>query len=861
MHRAILTFICLLAVAGPTRAVQPGEILPKNTPYDPAVVTPRAHLGFDVGERHLHHHQLVGYLKKLAASPRVRVLEYGRTHAGRPLLLLVITSPENHRNLEAIRKRHLQLADPATSKGVKLDDLPAIAWMGYGVHGNEPSASNVTPLVAYHLAAGTGKEHEKLLQDVVILLDPCLNPDGFERFAQWANDNRGSVPSADPETREHREPWPMGRTNYYYFDLNRDWLPAVQPESRSRLAMYHRFKPDLVLDFHEMGTASTFFFQPGAAKRIHPLIPDANRRLTRDLARFHARALDRIGSLYFTGEVFDDYYPGKGSTYPDLHGGVGILFEQASSRGQVQDSPNGKVSFPFTIRNQFTTSLSSLRGLQALRRQFLEHKRGAYREAVEQASKGKVRAHVVAAPGDPVRLREFVALLSHHDIRSYPLQTDLTAGAQVFRAGEAFVIPTNQPEARFLEVLFERRTTFAEKVFYDVSTWTLPLAFNLRHAELEQMPPNGAVGSVWQAGKPVGAGVSFGKEDLGYLIDWRSSAAPRVLHRLLAAGVKVRAASTAFRTGEGKEARPHGHGTLFVPLGIQPQLRDRVVELLRQAGDEGVRVQPVTDGLALHGIKPGSSAFFPVVPPRVLLVTGEGTSAYEVGEVWYALNRQVGMPLTRVDSHRLGSIDLTKYTAVVLVSGTYEGVPSAGLERLKRYAETGGTLIAQGTAIPWLQRNKLLDVKLLTQPKKETAERRAYEKAVEIAAEQLIRGAIFQTRVDATHPLCWGLTENEPLPVFRNNRVILAPPADEYSAPVVYDEKPLLSGYVSAENLQLLSRSASVAVVGFGRGRAILLADNPNFRGFWPGTARLFTNAVFFGPITRIPSRQLRTGR
>jgi hypothetical protein len=861
MSRAILLLVCFLTLVGHARAVRPADLLPKDVKYDPSVVTPRAYLGFDVGERHLYHHQIVGYLKKLAACPRVRVLEYGRTHAGRPLLLLIITAPANHKNLEAIRKRHLQLVDPASSASVKLDDLPATAWMGYGVHGNEPSASNVTPLVAYHLAAATGKEHEKLLQETVILLDPCINPDGFERFAHWANDNRGTVPSTDPETREHREAWPTGRTNYYHFDLNRDWLPAVQPESRARLALYHRWKPNLVLDFHEMGTASTYFFQPGAPKRVHPLIPDANRRLTRDLAKFHARALDRIGSLYFTDELFDDYYPGKGSTYPDLHGGVGILFEQASSRGQMQDSPNGVVAFPFTIRNHLTTSLSSLRGLHALRKEFLDYKRSAYRDAVEQARKGKVRAHVVAAPGDPVRLEQFVALLARHDIRAYRLQTDLKDNGQLFRAGEAFVVPTDQPEARFLQVLFERRTTFAEKVFYDISTWTLPLAFNLRHAELDRMPAETALGEVWQPGKPLAASVPLGTEDLGYLVDWRSSAAPRLLHRLLAAGVKVRAASTAFSAGNGKDAQRHSHGTLFVPLGIQPGLRSKVVELLRQAGDEGVTVRPLTDGLALEGIKPGSSAFLPIPAPRVLLVTGESTSAYEAGEVWHALDQNVGMPLTRVDCPRLGSVDLAKYTAVVLVSGTYESVLPAGIERLKRYAETGGTLIAQGTAIPWLQRNKLVDVRLLVPPKKEKSARQPYARAAEIAAEQLIRGAIFKTHIDATHPLCWGLAEGAPLPVFRNNRIILAAPADEYSAPVVYDDNPLLSGHVSSDNLKLLSGSASVAVVPAGRGRAILLADNANFRGFWPGTARLFTNAIFFGPITRIPSRLPRPGR
>ncbi len=858
MSRTILPLVCLFALARPAGAVRPADLLPKDVRYDGAIVTPRAYLGFDVGERHLQHHQLVGYLKKLAASPRVRLLEYGRTHGNRPLLLLVITAPENHRNLEALRKRHLQLADPASSRSVRIDDLPAVAWMGYGVHGNEPSASNVTPLVAYHLAAGTGKEHERLLRETIILLDPCLNPDGFERFASWANDNRGVVANSDPQTREHNQPWPTGRTNYYYFDLNRDWLPAQQPESQGRLAAYHRWKPDLVLDFHEMGSNSTFFFQPGHPRRVHPLIPAVNQKLTRDLAGFHAKALDRIGSLYYSAEGYDDFYPGKGSTYPDLHGGVGILFEQASSRGQVQDSVHGKLTFPFTIRNQFTTSLSSLRGLLALRKSFLEYKRDSYRTAVEQARKGKVRAHVVAAPDDLPRLWDFVALLRRHDIRAYPLLKDLTAGGKVFRATKgAYVIPTDQPEARFLQVLFERRTTFTDHIFYDISAWTLPLAFGLRHAELERMPADETLGPAWESGSLVPMPDRLGEDELGFLVDWRSSAAPHLLQRLLAAGVKVRVASTAFRSGEGKEALSHGHGTLFVPRGIQPALREQIVNLMRQAEKEGVVAQWLTDGLALHGIKPGSSAFLPIPTPRVVLVTGEGTSTYESGEVWHALDRRVGMPLTRIDGSRLGDVDLTKYTVVVLVSGTYEDVRPAGLERLRRFTEAGGTLIAQGSAIAWLLRNKLIDVRLRTPPRQEKVERIPYAKADEVAARQRISGAIFQTRIDATHPLCYGLDGGEPLPVFRNSRIILEPPGAT-SAPVVYDERPLLSGFVSEENLKLLAGSASVAVVPAGKGRAVLFADNPNFRGFWRGTARLFTNAIFFGPLTRTSARPAR---
>lgn len=854
--RRMLLPILFLTISPPVWGLQPGGILPRDVKYDSSIPTPEKVLGFAIGSRHLHHHQLVQYLEKLAqASSRVTLKEYGRTHGDRPLIYLTITHPENQRKLSFIQEQHRKLADPKVSGEVAIDALPAVIWMGYGVHGNEPSASNVAALVAYHLAAATGEEHDRLLREIVVLLDPCLNPEGFERFAQWANSNRGKVANADPEHREHREPWPSGRTNYYWFDLNRDWLPAQHPESQGRLAIYHQWKPNVVLDFHEMGSTSTFFFQPGVPTRNHPLVPAGNLQLTRALARYHARALDRIGSLYFTEEQFDDYYPGKGSTYPDVHGGVGILFEQASSRGQVQDTPHGKLTFPFTIRNQFETSRSSLQGLLALRPRFLEYKRTFYRSTVEAARKSKVKGIVLAAPEDSARLHHFLTMLSRHDLRIHRLKTEVKIGERTFRAKESFVLPTDQPEARFLQVLFERRTEFADKTFYDISTWTAPLAFNVQDAPLTE----DLAGERYEPGRLAAYPLTCSTEDLAYLIDWRNDHAPRALHRLLAGGIKVRVAAKEFQYTQDKQVRRFPHGTLMVPVGIQAEKRAALVEILSGAAKEGVPIYPVQHGLALEGIKLGSSAFAAVPTPRVLLVTGEGVSAYEAGEVWHLLDQRVGMPVTMVETHRLSGVELEKYSVVVLVSGTYAGVSERVVERLRQYAERGGTLVAVGTAISWLNANKVLSVRMRAARRTGSEEeRRPYDQASADAAEQLISGAIFRTRTDTTHPVCYGLPSEESLPVFRNNRVILEPTSDPYSTPVIYDKKPLLSGYVSARNQELLAGSASAAVVPVGSGRALLLVENPNFRAYWYGTSRLFVNALFFGPITRAGTARAR---
>jgi hypothetical protein len=835
--------------------VSPRDLVLNPQHYDPQIPTPRDVLKFDIGERHLLHHELIGYLTKLAeVSPRVTMHEYARSHGHRPLVLLTITSPENHARLDAIREAHQKLSDPTHAAEVELEDLPAVINMGYGVHGNEPSASNVAPLVAYHLAAGRGEVHERLLRDLVILIDPCLNPDGFDRFANWANDHRGAIPNPDPRHREHQEPWPSGRTNYYWFDLNRDWMPVQHPESQGRLNAYHTWKPNVVLDFHEMGTDSTYFFQPGAPNRNHPLIPPQTLDLTRRFADYHASALDRVGSLYFTEERFDDFYVGKGSTYPDLHGAVGILFEQASSRGHVQMNRYGKISFPFTIRNQWLTSQSSLRATQRLRLPLLEHQRDFYLESRRLAQADSIRGYVVAAPGDPARLHYFLEVLDAHAIRAHRLAVDVEADGFTYRAGQSFVIPTDQPEYRFLTDLFTRRTKFDDVVFYDVSAWTLPLAFELRTASLSSLTPE-LLGEVFSFAdfprrKPI-----QDEKALAYIIDWRGYLAPRVLYQLHAAGVQVLAATEPFVTqDENGNKRRHGRGSLLVHLGIQPEKRRTVIRLLQKAAEDSVVVTPVHSGLTPEGIDLGSSRLVPLTKPRVLLVTGGNTT--EAGEVWHLLDRRLQMPVTLVDAARLGDVNFSDYTAVVVVSGRYSEVATHAVSNLKTFINQGGTLIAIGTAVRWLQSQQLASVSF-REPNAEPpanrplTARRPFSEAREAAAKQEIAGAILATQVDTTHPIAYGYNPSAQLPVFRDHSIVLEPSKNPYGTPLIYDAEPLLSGYLSAENRDILSQSASVLIHSSGSGRVIILLDNPNFRGFWYGTNRLFFNSLFFGSLMR----------
>ena len=484
MTKKVLLPLGLLLSLVAARAQQDLTYYLPDIKYDASVPTPKAFFGHQIGEWHLSHDKLVHYMQALAkASPRVTLAEYARSYEERPLLYLTITSTDNHARLEDIRQAHIALSKPNASAKLA-EGQPVVLYQGFSIHGNEASGGNAAPLVAYYLAAGQSEEVQRTLDEAVILLDPCFNPDGFHRFSTWANMHKNEALTSDPQDREYHETWPGGRTNHYWFDLNRDWLLVQHPESQGRIRLFHDWKPNVLTDHHEMGSNATFFFMPGIPSRTNPITPPLNQELTGRIGNFHAEALDEIGSLYYTKESYDDFYYGKGSTYPDANGCIGILFEQASSRGHVQETENGQLTFPFTIRNQVRTALSTQKAGLSLRPELLEYQRNFYREALEQARKDRRKGYVFGEPADSVRLAAFVELLRRHDIEIYELNETVEADGQRFEPGSAYVVPTEQTQYRLIRGMFETMTTFPDSVFYDVSSWTLPLAFGLPYAEL-----------------------------------------------------------------------------------------------------------------------------------------------------------------------------------------------------------------------------------------------------------------------------------------------------------------------------------------------------------------------------------------
>ncbi|SDL30329.1 Zinc carboxypeptidase [Catalinimonas alkaloidigena] len=822
--------------------------LPAATRYRPAIPTPEQVLGFQIGTWHLSHDQQVWYLRTLAAAApdRIKIEEYGRTYEDRPLQVLIITHPDNHQRLEEIRRQHVALNDPAQAASFNTAQMPTVLYNGYSIHGNEPSGANAATLVAYYLAAAEGPEVEQILRNTVILLDPSFNPDGLQRFSTWVNAHKSITEVADPNAREFNEPFPRGRTNHYWFDLNRDWLPAQHPESQGRVRLFQRWQPNVLTDHHEMGTNSTFFFQPGVSTRVNPLTPLQNQELTSKIGQFHAAALDSIGSLYFTKEGYDDFYYGKGSTYPDVQGSIGILFEQASSRGHAQESDHGVLRFPFTIRNQVTTALSTLRALQALRPELLDYQRSFFQESAP-TTRGRTTApqgYVFSRTRDLARAYHFIEMLRRHQIDVYRAGQSVTINGQSVSANEAYVVPLAQRQRRLIEAIFRTQTEFTDSLFYDISSWTFPLAFNLPYqAGLPRLGER--IDSL-----PFPVGRVRGRTDgaVGWAFAWDGYYAPRALYRLQKAGVRTLVAQKPFSQQIGNETIDFSYGTILVPTFNQEVPADSIAALMEQlTTDDALDVYALPTGLAASGVDLGSRSLAPVPQPKIGMFIGSGISSYDAGEIWHLLDQRYQMPLTLLDLDDWRGSNIDRYTVLIMPDGNYR-LNDGFKETLERWVRAGGTLVALQGALRWVQSVGLGDFSFKTPPKDTSYTR--YVDLPDRRGAQEISGAIFQVDVDVTHPLAFGY-RNDRLAVFKQGELFLNSSANATHLPLRYTAQPLLSGYVTAPNLNELRNTPAVVVSPQGRGRVIAFADNPNFRAFWYGTNKLFANALFFGATLR----------
>ncbi|MBT8281695.1 MAG: zinc carboxypeptidase, partial [Muriicola sp.] len=594
-------------------------------------------------------------------------------------------------------------------------------------------------------------------------------------------------------------------------------------------------------DFHEMGSQSSYFFEPMKANgSLNPIMPKENYvDLNNMFGAYFAKALDSIGSLYFTKEVFDGTYPGYGSSYPDLQGGLGLLFEQASSRGHKQTTAFGEITFPFTIRNQYTSSITTVRAAVENKAYLRKYQQDFFKSALSRASESRIKGYSFGDNYDQNRIKAFIDKLLLHKIDVYQ------------NGDKSYFVPTKQPQYRMVQTVFETYTQYRDSVFYDASAWSLANFYNIGY----QSSSKEIQGTPLTSAEELAKVQPLVRSEYAYLIDWDDYNAPAVLNYLQSKGLVVSSSFRSFTSNTTAGNKTFNYGTLLIPVKLQKKDPGEVFKILSDAQSTyKVPMYAVNTGYNLSGVDLGSRFVRPVAKPKAAMFIGEGVRSYEAGEIWHLLDTRVHMPITKIPLRNFGRTSLDKYNTLVMVSGSYS-FDDKKIAKIKEWVEKGNTLITIGTASKWAIDKKLVTESLITKEKDSTAEaeRKPYADAGENLGKESVGGIIVRTELDPSHPLGFGYRKAI-LPVYKNNTVWLKPSKNEYSTVAKYTSQPLIDGFITDTNRDTyLKKSASLIVSPIGSGRVVMFADNPNFRGSWYGTNRLFLNALFLGNHINVP--------
>lgn len=817
--------------------------------FNSEVPTPKEVLGFEVGEQFADWNDILKYMYALEkASGRVSVREYGRTYQNRPFIQVVITSEENHRNMDKIKGEHLKLTDASVSGNLDISAMPVVVNLLNSIHGNEASGVNSTLVTAYYFAAAKGEKVEDLLRNTVIVLSPGLNPDGINRFANWVNTTHSYVDVPDLSTREFSEAWPSSRTNHYWADCNRDWLMCQHPEGQSSVSMFLEWMPNVVSDHHEMGgTIKGFYFSPGDADRTHPYTPQQNQTLTSEITGYTAAALDEIGSLYFSKEGYDDFYLGKGAAYGDIHGSVGILYEQVASRGYSRPLPVGVLTFSATVRNQSYAAFMTVYASYNMKDKLLDYQRNFYKDVQRQWTKDPLKGYVFNTGGRKAIEYHFLRNMAHHQIDVYKLKKDIRQGEKSFSKEDSYIIPLQQKSYLKIKAMWENMTEYADSVFYDISTWTFPHAYNLEYSRLSSV--EGLVGDkVMDIVFPQGAVVG-GKAKYAYVFENKELYSHNVVSDLLKEGLMVRISKKPFTYRNGSQLKEFGYGTAIVQLQNQPLDADQMYECISESAKRnGVEVYALNTGL-MEDKDLGTSSNKSVALPKVALITGRGMGVPESGEIWFLLDRRFGMPPSLIDFNALHKADLSKYNVIILAGGSpSDPISDKAYPMLKAWVNNGGTLILTGSSYSLASKIGVASYKKLPSLRsgKEKPLYKPYSSPSSVTNN--VDGVILSAHIDITSPLGYGYSNGE-VALFKSSSVAFDAKETKGSFPMYYAKEPYLSGCLSDAAIKRFAYTPACIVTGSGSGTVICFPDDLNFRSYWFGATKIFMNAIFFGQL------------
>jgi hypothetical protein len=807
---------------------------PNKGNFDASIPTPEQFLGYAIGEQHTRHDRIVAYLKELdRLSDKVSFEIIGETFEHRAQVVAIFSSPENHKNLEQIRLQHL-----SNQLNGSNNKVPLVIHLAYNVHGNEPSSSEAALLTAYYLTASQSEQTKEWLNNMIITMDPVINPDGRDRHTHWANMHKGTPAVADPNDREHNEIWPGGRFNHYWFDLNRDWFLATFPETRNRVNFFHKWRPYVQTDHHEMGTNSTFYFDPGKESSNNPIVPDyLYNKIYPKFGEYFTKATNNLGSMYFTKEAFDKLYPGYGSSYINFYGGAGFLFEQGSSRGHVQETTTIPITFGFTIRNQFTASLATITAALAEKESLIEMRKQFYLTAKQQAANSVIKGYSFGDPKDFNRTKAFIDLLLLHriDIYKVPNSTD-------------YFVPTAQDNYIMVKSIFENQITYKDSTFYDASTWSLIHAYGLPFTEVK---------STMVLAEKVTTPIVLNntpivKSNYAYLVNNTDYNIHQFIYALQNEGVFVQTATRTFSTNINGANMNFGYGSIIISVQQQKVDADELYNIVSKASlAANIKVHTVSTGYSNSGIDLGSNYVKTLKKPEAAMIIGNGVAASEAGEIWHLLDQRLHMPITKIDILNFSRVRLERYNTLVMVSGVYNFLDKNSVDKIKAWVQNGNTLITIKSGAEWAIKNGFTKFKLAVDSSN-TKGRLDYDRASDMEGAKALGGSIFTIDLDTTHPIGYGFSKRK-VSVYKNNSTFFQNSTSAYSTIAQYTNTPLVGGYLHPNSLKMIKNSPSILVGAEGSGRVILFADEPNFRGAWYGTNKLFLNALFLGSIMAAP--------
>jgi hypothetical protein len=856
MKKVYVIFWLLIAAA--ESFAQSDYYFGKDSRFDPSIPTPEQFFGFPIGSSLARYDKVAEYYRLLdKLSDRAQLQTIGRTYENREHIALIVTSPDNLKNLESIRQNHLKLVDPQTAVS-SYHDQKVVVHLGYNVHGGEIAGTEAAIVTAYYWVASVHPETLKDLEQSVILIEPALNPDGRDRAASWFNTFKSTPAVSDPSDIEHAGGFTPHRGNHFWTDLNRDWFPLVHVESRARVDFYHAWYPNVYADYHEMGSNSAYYFEPSPPRSTwNPTVPEETYNVLNPLlAGYYARALDRIGSLYYTKEDFDNISPIYGSTYPDFQGGVGTTLEVGSSAGIEIETEVGIRQFSRNIRDNVVTSLATVKAAVAEKDLLFRHQQDFFASALSLAGKRADKYVVFGDKKDAGLTRLFLDHLLTHRIEVYELTAGFSQNGKKFEPGSAYVVPFAQPQYRLANAVFEENTNFVDSIFMDITAWSTAHGYGIPFVKAKGAVSRGAR----LTGLPQVQGGVSRKSDYAYVFDYTDYLAPKSLYYLLDKGVVAKAAYKDFTLAEEGVEHAFGRGAIVIPVAYQSKSSDELYQTVKEAAElAGIRIWGVTSGFSIAGIDLGSNNIRRVDKPAVATLAGEGINWTEVGETWFLLGNRLNIPLTKINVSWADRADLSRYTAIILTDGNYQALSSTFIARLRQWVADGGTLVTTRSASKWAIDHQFAtgfaaDSVAARPNGADGYERLDYASQREKEGPQRIGGVIFEADLDITNPLAFGLQSRETYAIKAGNYQ-LPRPRSKYATVLQLTGKPPVSGYLSADNRQALKNAPLVVFENRGKGVVILFSESPAFRGYWLSTGRIVSNALFFGKNLSLSGR------